>query len=295
MTTGSRYLDDAISAQTQPTTAYPATAAWLGRLWALLHGGHHVAPRGQKTRELLHQTMHVDMTFPAVIAPTRRLGYRFMAAEAFWIMTGDDRAATITPYNRNIGQFSDDGVTFFGAYGPKFQGQVAHVVRALGGDRDTRQAWINIWRENPPPTKDTPCTLALGWQVRSNVLHCHAYMRSSDVWLGIPYDVFNFSVLSAYVARQLATLYCQYVRLGTLHLTAASSHLYERDVERAREVLANDDPLALGEAMPNPAVHGGFEQVCDGLRRRMLTTEQPEDVSLGTWAFWRRSDAHATG
>lgn len=268
--------------------AAPASQAWLHRLRDLIEHGHEVAPRGQPTLELLQPVLEVDMNYPALVCPERRPSYRFMAAEAFWILTGDDRVKTIEPYNGQIAQFSDDGERFFGAYGPHVVKQLPYVLRTLGEDRDTRQAWLRIWQDNPPPSKDVPCTLMLGWSIREGRLHCHAYMRSSDIWLGIPYDVFNFSVLSAYVREQLETLYGYELGMGTLHLTAASSHLYRRDVAAAvRVVNAGHRHTRPCQRMP-----WGFDNVMHALRHAMASENAFEVTShAALWNFWEADDA----
>jgi thymidylate synthase len=152
-----------------------------------------------------------------------------MAAEAFWILSGDDRVESISQFNARIAEFSDDGKTFFGAYGPKIMTQLPYVVAKLREDDLSRQAVLTIWRECPPPTKDVPCTVAISFTLRDGKLNTHVFMRSSDLWLGLPYDVFNFSMLGHLVCANLnsQTADPDVAEPGTLHLTAVSSHLYE--------------------------------------------------------------------
>ena len=215
---------------------------WLGSLNFLMEEGHVVAPRGKATREMPQYTIQVAMNKPVLTVPSRKLNYAFMAAEAYWILTGDNRVSSIAPYNQRIAQFSDDGETFFGAYGPKIRSQLEYVVRKLTEDRDTRQAGLTLWRENPPPTKDVPCTVAMWFQIRGSELNCHVFMRSSDMWLGIPYDVFNFSMVAYYVCSLLNSAQ-PWLSPGTLFLTAASSHLYMENVDAAIECVNRQDIL----------------------------------------------------
>lgn len=204
-----------------------ANYVWASHVLRVLNSGNFVKPRGRATRELLQQTVLVDMRRPVVDEPLRGLNMRFMAAEAYWILSGSDLVADISPYLPRLADYSDDGKTFFGAYGPKIVGQLGYVVRKLKEDPDTRQATLTIWRENPPPTKDLPCTVAISFMIRNSFLHCHVYMRSSDVWLGLPYDIFNFSMLAHLVCCRLNEGSTSIREPGLLHLTAASSHLYE--------------------------------------------------------------------
>lgn len=211
---------------------------WLSMLTQLLHAPV-VSPRGLSTRELLGFKSVVPMNCPVISLMDRRLGYRFMCAEAAWILSGDNKVSTIQPFSQKINQFSDDGYMFFGAYGPKIIQQLPYVIRSLKDDEYTRQAVISIWRESPMKSKDIPCTITLQWLIRDGELHCFANMRSSDVWLGIPYDWFNFSMVSAYlllILRQLSPAF-KHIELGQLHLYAASQHLYESNWAEAEQLI----------------------------------------------------------
>lgn len=207
-------------------------AAWLSHLKLVIDRGRCVAPRGHGTRELWHATVTTDMRQSVLTVEARKLNYQFMAAEAYWILSGDDTVAGIAPYNKHIASFSDDGERFFGAYGPKIVNQLPYVVAKLVEDPLSRQAGLTIWRESPPPTKDVPCTVAIFCSLRDSRLDVSVYMRSSDVWLGLPYDVFNFSMLGHLICCRLWARGVDAVP-GTLAVTATSSHLYERDLEAA--------------------------------------------------------------
>lgn len=214
---------------------------WVGQLKQILDLGQPVEPRGMKTLELPQSTIQVNMRRPVLTVPERKLSYQFMAAEAYWILSGDDTVAGIAQYNQHIAKFSDDGVKFFGAYGPKVVGQLNYVVQKLVEDRDTRQAGMTIWRENPPATKDVPCTVAIFFNIRGSHLNVHVFMRSSDAWLGLPYDVFNFSMIGHRVCGYFNAIArskkFSEVSPGGLYLTMASSHLYEQHFEPAREIV----------------------------------------------------------
>jgi thymidylate synthase len=214
---------------------------WQNLLRDLLEGGKCIAPRGMATQELPQRTLAVNMRKPVLTVPKRNINPRFMAAEAYWILSGDDRVETIAPYNSRIVEFSDDGQVFFGAYGPKVVAQLPYVVNTLMRDPSSRQAGLTIWRENPRPTKDVPCTVALFFGIRDGTLNVHVFMRSSDAWLGVPYDVFNFSMLGHYVCGLLHKEGMA-VTPGNLYLTAASSHLYETNYEQARQCLDEVKP-----------------------------------------------------
>lgn len=234
-------------------TVNTATKAWYGTLIEVMAKGDVVSPRGMRTLEMQQHTVAVDMIRPVVRCPTRKLSEKFLGGEALWILTGDDRVETISRYNKRIADFSDDGVTFFGAYGPKFVNQVQYVVDKLIEDQHSRQAGMTFWRENPKKTKDVPCTVAAFFNIRDNgsvpVLNANFFMRSNDVWLGMPYDMFNFSMMANYVCGSINQrnvlnnfnlIGKRVLRPGTLFLTAASRHIYSTNEIAAGTCIAND-------------------------------------------------------
>lgn len=216
-------------------------AETLNKVWAaqieklLLRADYISNPRGQTTFESIGERLVIDMEHPLLTIQGRDLGYKFQAAEAWWILAGLDDVASIAPYSKEISKFSDDGERFFGAYGPKVVAQVGHVIQSLAKDDASRQAVINIWRESPPASKDIPCTLSLQFLLRAGELHCIATMRSSDVWLGLPYDCFNFTCIATYVLLTLNHAYTKTYTLGTLTMNLGSSHLYARDAAKVAE------------------------------------------------------------
>lgn len=212
-------------------------APWLTTLWTVFANGSKVSPRGIPTLEVPQHTVIADMRKPVLAIKERKLNYRFMAAEAYWILSGSNKVEHISPWNKNIAKFSDDGDVFFGAYGPKIMDQLPYVVRKLAEDPSSRQAGLTIWREKPPATLDVPCTVAMFASIRGDKLNLSVYMRSSDIWLGLPYDVFNFSMVAHLICGMFRGLPgALEVSPGTLYLTAASSHLYETQWSEAKKI-----------------------------------------------------------
>jgi len=211
----------------------------------LLHNimtyGEDSSPRSKPSTELIGNSVAFDMRFPLVAARARRLGYRFAPAEAAWILSGDNRVATIKQYSPFIWEFSDDGFFYSGAYGPKIVDQLTYVCDVLADDMFTRQAVIDVWRPNPRAGRDLPCTLSFQFLMRNDRLHVVQSMRSSDAWLGYPYDAFNASMLAGYVMLLLRDRKVKNLRiseLGSHTMVIGSSHLYRKDHESATVLLA---------------------------------------------------------
>jgi len=236
-----------------------------------------VSPRGIETKEQLCVSTKINMNEPMVNIKSRKIGQKFRFAEAAWILSGDNRVKTIAPFSKMITKFSDDGVRFFGAYGVKVIDQLPYIIQTLKDDPSSRQAVINIWRENPRKSNDVPCTLSLQFLVRDNKLNCIATMRSSDAWLGWVYDVYNFSMISLYVLLQLKSQHNVKYDLGHLYLTVGSQHLYKQQFEQAQVCLEKADYF---EDEKSPTYLKDGEQLINLLWQKALQNEDETQQQL---------------
>lgn len=227
---------------------YTFAQAWFELLSRLYHEGKPVSPRGYETHELLGVQVRVtNMLNNILVHPARALSYRFAIAEWLWIAAGRDDVEGITKYNKHIAQFSDDGVTFAGAYGPRIAPQIPWALEQLAKP-GSRQAVIQVWSTTPAASKDIPCTLSWQLLARDSVLHAIVTMRSSDVWLGLPYDFVNFSQMTNSIAGALKLV------PGSLIFNLGSSHLYDRDGEKALAVLRDPASLRCGSSPRLPGL-----------------------------------------
>lgn len=240
------------------------------------------SPRGKLIRELIGQRIAFDMRYPLVTNPAREIGYKFYAAEAYWILTGRNDLAFFRDLKMPfIWEFSDDGFFYSGAYGPQIVDQLTYVCDMLSSDPDTRQAVIEVWRPNPRPSRDIPCTLSFQFLARGNKLHCVQSMRSSDVWLGYPYDAFNAAMLTMYIILLLRARKKnprKGLDVGTHTLVVGSQHLYETNWTNAHKVIADKtanwyEPLSVGD----------FGNVEEFLSYLYGCAKHPDGVSPKNW------------
>lgn len=186
------------------------------------------------TFEKLNVQLRVeDMLNNILVCEERNPNYKFMVAEWLWIWFGLDDVQTIDRFNSNIKKFSDDGIKMAGAYGPRLVSQEPYVAKVLSNDRETRQAVFTIFSPSPQKSKDIPCTLSLQILVREGVVHATVNMRSSDIWLGLPYDFFTFSMF----VNVFCSKFMKDCRLGSMTFNLASSHLYKTNMEDAERVI----------------------------------------------------------
>lgn len=207
----------------------------------VLAQGRRAEPRGMATTEVLDA--HLTLTQPrrrfVSVPPARMLNPAFAVAEALWILSGSDDPWIFT-YNRRLEQYADQG-RLQGAYGPRMRrwqdgvDQLDHVRRLLCNDPDSRQAVIQLYdpQRDTLGHRDVPCTLNYRFFVRRGRLDMHTSMRSNDVWLGLPYDLFTATMLHELMADWLGA------ELGTYHHHVDSLHLYAQHDHAAAEVAAS--------------------------------------------------------
>jgi thymidylate synthase len=157
--------------------------------------------------------------------------------ELLWYLAKSNNLGFINYYLK-YEEYSDDGKTVYGAYGPRmFQmrgnNQVANVIALLSKRPYSRQAVIQLFdgTDIVKEHKDVPCTCTLQFMIRRRRLHMFTNMRSNDAFLGLPHDIFAFTMLQEIMARTLR------VNLGTYNHSIGSLHLYEKHRKSARQYL----------------------------------------------------------
>ena len=255
---------------------------WFDLVNRLVTGGQKSAPRGKPILERVGVSIELhDILNCLVYDDIRKPSPRFAVAEWLWIWFGREDVASIAQYSKQIAQFSDDGKTFAGAYGPPFAQQWPIAVDLLTKDPDSRQAVIDIFQRPRENTKDVPCTLTMQYLIRQGKLETIVNMRSSDVWVGLIYDVFNFSMLANITAAVLG------VEPGSLIMNLGSSHLYETNLQVAKQVLDAGDTscVTMPELVDIPPM---FMNEILETRRWPFNEMITQKVDMKTWLTFAR-------
>lgn len=171
----------------------------------------------------------LDPTKNILNSDVRKLSMRYAIGELLWYLSGNNSLKEIQKYTKNWDRMSDDGKTVNSNYGycikNKFDfDQWEYVKNLLKKDPNTRQAVIHIKTADNKESKDVNCTVCLQFLIRCDKLYLTVYMRSNDIWLGFPYDVFQFTCMQILMSMELG------VGLGTYTHVAGSLHLYARDL-----------------------------------------------------------------
>jgi|HubBroStandDraft_6_1064221.scaffolds.fasta_scaffold36299_3 thymidylate synthase len=214
----------------------------------LLSQGSPVSPRGIRTNELLATKFTLRNPRRRCVAnATRRWSLAMAIGELCWHLSGSDDLSFIARYAPRWREFSDDDATIAGScYGKRVfeqrdgePSQWDRLIDLLRVDPASRRAVLHF-EESPiaalrPSLKDVACAITLQFLIRDDAVHAVVYMRSNDVILGLPYDVFLFTMLQEIISTQLG------LKLGQYHHFCGSLHLYDRHIDLAERILATED------------------------------------------------------
>jgi thymidylate synthase len=221
------------------------TSAYRELASLLLHTGRDVGPRGLMTRELTDVT--IELPHPSkrfITSKARDVDMRYCVGElTFFLMRRTD-LSFIRHYSTFWEKISDDGKTVNSAYGYRLFGiqelngntQFWYAISSLSKDRNTRKAVMTIYdRSDARESRDNPCTMFLQALIRNNKLELYSFMRSNDVWRGVPYDVAFFTLVQEMMYIALLTRYPD-LELGHFFHHAVSMHAYAEHWEKLGEV-----------------------------------------------------------
>lgn len=191
------------------------------------------APELKATRGTTQEILGVNLKLKLPRARLSRSETRGKAfspfGELLWYLTKRNDLEFIKEYIPQYVKESDDGLTVHGGYGPRLFSmhgidQIANVLTLLTDKPTTRRAVIQIFdaADIDAPHREIPCTTTLQFFVRDGLLHMSTTMRSNDAYMGLPHDVFAFTVLQEILARSLG---CE---LGQYHHYVGSLHIYEQ-------------------------------------------------------------------
>ena len=216
------------------------------------------ATRGT-TQELLG--VNLKLTLPrARLSRSETRGKAFSPfGELLWYLTKRNDLEFIKEYIPQYIKESDDGLTVYGGYGPRFFSmrgidQIANVIALLTEKPTTRRAVIQVFDADDinAQHQEIPCTTTLQFFVRDEHLHMSTTMRSNDAYMGLPHDVFAFTMLQEILARSLN---CE---LGQYHHYVGSLHIYEKHYGAVEQYVSERwqarvemPPMPLGDPWPD--------------------------------------------
>jgi thymidylate synthase len=233
----------------------------------------------------------LELTNPlARLSRTERKTHVFSSlGELLWYLSGSNEVEFITYYVKRYAQESDDGKTIHGAYGPRLlkmdgkHNQIENVISLLQNKPTSRRAVIQLFdaADIAEDHKEIPCTCTLQFALRNDRLQMFTYMRSNDAFIGLPHDVFAFTMIQELIARTLN------VEIGTYKHAVGSLHLYDSDKKAAEQYLGEGYQARI--AMPTMPTGSPWASVAAILKaERKLREGESVDISgMGLAPYWQ--------
>ena len=256
----------------------------------LLDSGKIVNSEKGESLELMGVILEIENP-RARLSRTENRGKPFSClGELLWYLSKRKSLEFIGYYIRAYRDLSEDG-EIWGGYGPRlfdWEGinQFENIVSRLKKKPSTRKAVIQLWDradlDLDLPHKDVPCTCTFQFFVRDNLLHMLTSMRSNDIYVGFPHDVFCFTMLQEILARTLG------LEIGTYKHSVGSLHLYTKNIEGAKIFLEEGwqstlnpmPPMPLGD--PWPAI----SQLLETEEAIRLGGIESTEIPMGLHEYW---------
>ena len=223
----------------------------------LEHGEQKGDRTGTGTRSVFGWQMRFDLSEGFPLVTTKKLHLRSIVHELLWFLKGDTNIAYLREQGVSIW---DEWADAEGNLGPIYGHQWRHWQDAGGESVDQMQWLIDEIRRNPnsrrlvvsawnvadlPKMALQPCHALFQFHVANGRLSCQLYQRSADVFLGVPFNIASYALLTHMVAQA-----CD-LRVGDFVHTLGDAHLYSNHLEQAREQLSRE-PRALPKLVLNP-------------------------------------------
>jgi thymidylate synthase len=228
---------------------------------------------GTGTLSVFGHQMRFDLQAGFPLLTTKKLHIRSIIHELLWFLSG----------NTNIKYLQERGVTIWdewadekGDLGPVYGhqwrswpspdgreiDQISAVVNQIQRDPDSRRHIVSAWNvADIERMKLPPCHLLFQFYVAKNRLSCQMYQRSADVFLGVPFNIASYSLLTMMVAQACGLEPAEYIH------TIGDAHLYLNHLEQARLQL-NRETRVLPTMSINPTVKSLFEFKYDDFELR---------------------------
>jgi thymidylate synthase len=201
---------------------------------------------GTGTRSVFGHQMRFDLAAGFPLVTTKKVHFRSVAYELLWFLRGD----------RNVRWLQEHGVTIWdewaapdGDLGPVYGvqwrawptpdgrhiDQLAQVLDTLRSDPSSRRLLVSAWNVGEIPQMAlAPCHALFQFYVADDKLSCQLYQRSADLFLGVPFNIASYALLTHMVAQQVG------LGVGEFIWTGGDCHVYDNHVDQVREQLSRE-------------------------------------------------------
>lgn len=234
--------------------------AYLQLLDHILENGHPKTDRtGTGTLSVFGYQMRFNLAegFPALT--TKKLHLRSIIHELLWFLRGDTNIKYLKDHGVSIwDEWADSEGDLGPVYGRQWRkwetgcektiDQIDEVIRLIRNNPDSRRMIVSAWNVGAIPQMALPpCHVMFQFYVADNKLSCQLYQRSADVFIGIPFNIASYALLTMMIAQV-----CNLVPGEFVH-TLGDAHLYNNHLDQARLQLCRQ-PRKLPVMKINPEV-----------------------------------------
>jgi len=229
----------------------------------LEHGTRKSDRTGTGTLSVFGHQSRYDLAAGFPLLTTKKVHLKSIIHELLWFLQGSTNIAYLKQNGVTIwDEWADDNGNLGPVYGyqwrnwPKPDGthidQITQVVNAIKNNPDSRRLIVSAWNvADVDQMKLPPCHAFFQFYVADGKLSCQLYQRSADIFLGVPFNIASYALLTLMMA-QVSDL-----EPGDFVHTLGDAHLYLNHLEQAREQLARA-PRPLPQMKLNPAVKDIF-------------------------------------
>jgi thymidylate synthase len=234
--------------------------AYLDLLRTILDTGTPKTDRtGTGTLSIFGHQLRFDLAAGFPLVTTKKLHLRSIIYELLWFLAGDTNVRFLQENKVTIwDEWADANGDLGPVYGYQWRSwpapdgrhiaQLSNVLAELKRNPDSRRLVVSAWNvADLDRMALQPCHVLFQFYVANGRLSCQMYQRSADVFLGVPFNIASYALLTMMVA-QVSDL-----APGDFILTLGDAHLYSNHLEQAREQLTRD-PRPLPTMRLNPAV-----------------------------------------
>jgi thymidylate synthase len=219
---------------------------------------------GTGTLSVFGHQMRFDLGQGFPLLTTKKLHMRSIVYELLWFLRGDTNVKYLQEHGVNIwNEWADENGELGPVYGAQWRSwrttdgraidQISQVINQIKSNPDSRRLIVSAWNVGEIPRMALPpCHLLFQFYVAGGRLSCQLYQRSADVFLGLPFNIASYSLLTMMTAKV-----CD-LEPGEFILTLGDAHLYANHIEQARLQLTRE-PLPLPRMRIKRTVQSIFE------------------------------------
>ena len=218
---------------------------------------------GTGTRSVFGYQMRFDLSEGFPMVTTKKLHLRSIIHELLWFLSGDTNIAYLREHKVRIwDEWADEKGDLGPVYGSQWRSwqgangetidQISEVVDAIKTNPDSRRLIVSAWNvAEVPKMALPPCHAFFQFYVAEGKLSCQLYQRSADIFLGVPFNIASYALLTHMIAQA-----CD-LKAGDFVHTLGDAHLYSNHLEQTKLQLSRE-PRSLPRLEVNPDVKDIF-------------------------------------